>query len=200
MSLQKVFENIYQNKVWYHGSGSGSLPSNTVEYRRFLQEYLAEHEIKSVVDAGCGDWQFSHLMDWSGIRYLGMDIVPSLIEENRKNWGADNILFICADALEEELPQADLLIMKDVLQHWANGNILRFLPKFKNFKRVLAVNSCVEDDFNPQANKDIRDGEARFVDLGQPPFSLNTRELFRYKSWRPAKKVFGEKNIVEILN
>ncbi|MBI4414995.1 MAG: SAM-dependent methyltransferase, partial [Candidatus Kerfeldbacteria bacterium] len=58
--MQPIFEKIYKDKVWYKGSGSGSLPENTTTYRDFLQKYIKQNNIKSILDLGCGDWQFMH--------------------------------------------------------------------------------------------------------------------------------------------
>ena len=96
---REAFQSIYAQKGWGVGpegrasSGAGSTMEFTRLYRVFLQDFLAAHGIRSVVDAGCGDWQFSRAIEWKGIDYLGIDIVPSLIEENRRRYGAPNIRF-----------------------------------------------------------------------------------------------------------
>ena len=35
------------------------------------QQFLKDNAIRSVVDAGCGDWEFSQAIDWTGIDYKG---------------------------------------------------------------------------------------------------------------------------------
>ena len=70
----EVFDFIYSSNEWSIGSGFGSLPQTTETYRGFLQEFLARNDVRSVIDAGCGDWQFSRLIDWTGIDYLGIDV------------------------------------------------------------------------------------------------------------------------------
>src|SRR5690242_14927069 len=89
---KEIFTEIYDKNIW-GGSGGGSDPENTVEYRRRLQKFLKDYNIKSVVDYGCGDWAFSHLMDWTGIDYKGVDVVESVIRKNNKIWGSENIKF-----------------------------------------------------------------------------------------------------------
>ncbi len=54
-----------------------------VEYRAFVQQFMSRNSVRSVVDLGCGEWQFSRLIDWTGVRYLGVDVVPAVIEKNR---------------------------------------------------------------------------------------------------------------------
>ena len=70
--LETQFEEIYLKNKWLYGSGEGSLPEHTRGYVAVLQKFLREHCITTVVDMGCGDWQFSKLMDWSGITTMGL--------------------------------------------------------------------------------------------------------------------------------
>jgi hypothetical protein len=53
----------------------------------------------------------------------------------------------------EEIPAADLLILKDVIQHWKTQEIYEFLDYIttsKKFKHILIVNCCNQtiDDFD----------------------------------------------------
>ena len=86
-------------------------------YCAFLQDFLKEKQIHHVVDVGCGDWGFSKSIDWNGIQYEGYDIYKELIEKHQAEFSKDNIRFIHGNAIQMELPKADLLICKDVLQH-----------------------------------------------------------------------------------
>ena len=86
-TCQEAFSNIYKNKIWGENnigegwSGSGSSLQQTIKYREFLQKFLADHQIKSVVDVGCGDWTFSRAIDWTGIDYKGFDVVEDVIKK-----------------------------------------------------------------------------------------------------------------------
>jgi hypothetical protein len=88
LTHDKVFTDIYQDKTWGTNeagrghSGTGSTLQATVVYRAFLQQFMKDNGIKSVVDAGCGDWEFSSAIDWRGIDYRGFDIVASLVKQN----------------------------------------------------------------------------------------------------------------------
>ena len=132
-------------------SGTSSLVKNTEEYRSFLQTFLAKHQIESVVDLGCGDWEFSHLIDWSGIDYIGYDVVAPVIERNIETFSAPRISFVHANFMAEEIPSADLMICKNVLQHFSNKDILKFLPLTKKFKYCLISNRLSSNSyrFNP---------------------------------------------------
>src|SRR5207302_753558 len=114
----------------------------------------------SVVDFGCGDWQFSQLIDWSATQYLGCDIVPSVVAENRRRFERPNVKFVELSGDHVDLPTADLLIVKDVLQHWSNDAVLGFVPTLKRYRHVLVTN-CVHPLGGETVNTDIPDGGFR---------------------------------------
>lgn len=138
-SHKEIFTQIYKDDVW-GGSGGGSSPEATVEYRNYLQRFLKEKNIKTVIDFGCGDWTFSNKINWHGISYLGIDCVESVIKKNKKLYQKNNVAFECSEYAPHG---ADLLILKDVLQHWDNYlEIQGFMKSVNNqFKYILITNS-----------------------------------------------------------
>src|SRR5438874_2181300 len=118
--MNNRFEEIYAQNEWVHGSGEGSLEVHVKGYVAVLERLLINLKIRSVVDMGCGDWQFSRNVNWGLRRYQGFDVVPSIIFNNRYAYGSDNIEFQLYSGNPLELPSADLLIVKDVLQHLSN--------------------------------------------------------------------------------
>ena len=107
--IAPAFADIYRLDRWSNGSGPGSAPSSTIEYRAFVARFMAENAVTSVTDLGCGDWQFSRLMDWSGIAYTGFDLVDFVVERNRQAYGTDTIRFEVMEEIEQ-LPGGDLLL------------------------------------------------------------------------------------------
>lgn len=63
--LNTLFDVVYETNMWGFGSGSGSLERVTGGYVAFLQEFFKSHNIKSIADAGCGDWQFSKNLNFN---------------------------------------------------------------------------------------------------------------------------------------
>ncbi|WP_099864626.1 class I SAM-dependent methyltransferase [Pararhizobium haloflavum] len=179
-TMRDRFEEIYRTAEWEGGgSGEGSHPVHTFGYRRFLGRFLRENAIRSVVDLGCGDWQFSRRIDWRGIDYQGFDVVPMVVEANQRRYGSDTIRFELAPDFEN-LPQADLIIAKDVLQHWSNASILDFLPVLQRYRHALITN-CVTPDGLSQ-NSDIADGDFRPVDLRLEPFSMAAEPVYSFRN------------------
>ena len=126
--MRERFEQIYDQNKWGYGSGKGSLPRHSRGYIGMLQGFMSDHSISTVVDLGCGDWQFSRLIDWSGVQYHGTDLVRSVIDRNIEQYSAPNIEFRVFSGNFDDLPDADLLLAKDVLQHWSNDSVKSFLP------------------------------------------------------------------------
>jgi SAM-dependent methyltransferase len=181
--MQAAFEKVYATNEWQFGSGEGSLRKHTRGYVEFLQQFLKDHQIRSVVDMGCGDWQFSRYLDWTGINYHGYDLVESVISTNQRRFAKPNITFTRYEGDFNVLPNADLLIAKDVLQHLSHANILQFLPTLQRYPKCLITN-CV-NPHGPTVNKDIQDGEFRYLDLRLPPYSLNAEELYEFTNHQP---------------
>ena len=176
--MRKTFEEIYARNTWGNGSGEGSHPRHTAGYIAFLQGFLAEHRVRSVVDFGCGDWQFSQLIDWSGIRYTGFDIVRPVVEENQRRFASDNVGFRLIPDGGVELPAADLLIVKDVLQHWSDEAVHAFLPTIRRFPLALITNCA--NPRGPTVNRPIGDGGFRCLDLRAAPYHRPAEEVFTF--------------------
>ena len=185
-TTQKAFEDIYDKGTWARKqdgtgtSGLGSTERSTVLYRTFLQQFLKDHDIHSVVDAGCGDWEFSQTIDWTGIDYKGYDIVPSVIEADIKKFGKPNIQFFAADIVTTELPPADLLISKHVLQHLPNSSVEKFLLQLPKYKHILLTNG-VDRRTLTSDNMDIKPGQYRPLDVTQPPFNVDGIKVLTYE-------------------
>lgn len=195
--MKKEFTYIYDKNKWSYGSGHGSLAINNREYITFIQNFISANEIKTVVDFGCGDWQFSQFVDWSGVRYHGIDIVESVVEKNTSKFSSRNISFGLFTNYDD-LPQADLLICKDVLQHLPNFEAIKILSTaVKKYKYMLITNDFVPS--NAAFNVDIKAGEVRFIRLDKSPFNLSAPIIFSWDLfWTDGGRVRPRK-IVQLL-
>src|SRR5688572_6609051 len=172
--LTQAFNRIYAEGVWGRDvagkgtSGSGSTLEITREYRAYLHDFIKQHRVTSVVDAGSGDWGFSSAIDWGGVSYLGVDVSSDVIEAVRRKHERGNVRFRVGD-ITEELPGADLLISKDVLQHLPNALVHKFIRNnLKNGKYKWALLTNDRGSGNP----DTVPGGYRAIDLAAPPFDV----------------------------
>lgn len=187
-SPEEAFTEVYKNKVWGANeegegcSGSGAKLETTEEYRNYLQTFLNDNDIRTVVDVGCGDWAWSWAIDWSNTHYYGYDVVKSLIQKNQANYSSPNIHFIYGDATAIDLPKADLLLCKDVLQHLTLKDIHSLIAQFHKFKYCIIQND-VDNLYgkDPNHNGEIPRGSGRSLDLTEPPFSLPGEKVLTYQ-------------------
>ena len=172
---EQIFSHIYDNQIWNKGSGTGSYKEYTQEYREILQSYFYDPKLKVIVDYGCGDFQIMELIDIPSNKvYIGLDVVKSVIENDKKLFSKDNVRFYKIDDFDKienlDLLSGDLLIIKDVFIHWPNAKIQKFLDTvLPNFKYALITNDSLKEEFN----KDVELGNFRAVDITKEPFNFN---------------------------
>jgi SAM-dependent methyltransferase len=171
--LTSTFNRIYAEGTWgtvagRGTSGTGSTLAITQEYRAYVEDFIKTHSIRSVVDAGCGDWSFSSAITWGDASYLGVDIASDVIATVRSKHEKGKIRFQVGD-ITDELPAADLLISKDVLQHLSNALVHKFITnnlRKGKYKWVILTND------RGSRNSDIVSGGYRAIDLAAPPFEV----------------------------
>lgn len=197
---QERFEAIFAGHEWGGDSrsGPGSDPESTRPYVTFLDEWLAAHpDVTTIVEAGCGDWATTRLVNLEGRRYVGIDIVEEMIAQNNTRYGSDSVSFVRADFVDDTIPQGDVLISKDVLQHLSNASIERALAGWtRAFRYLILVNDVkkvrrtrrwkitrrTEID---KPNRDIADGESRPLRLRDAPFGLPAETSVTYRTYIP---------------
>ena len=197
--LTDTFNRIYAEGTWGRNvagkgtSGTGSTVEITREYRAYVEDFMKKHSVKSVVDAGCGDWSFSSAMDWGDASYLGVDIASDVIAAVRKKHEKGKITFQVGD-ITDELPAADLLISKDVLQHLSNELIHKFIRnnlRKGQYKWVILTND------RGRENRDVASGGYRAIDLAAPPFEVRGLVDLPIKFGNETSKVTSLLNLTE---
>ncbi|ONG53385.1 hypothetical protein BKE38_12290 [Pseudoroseomonas deserti] len=180
-AYRQAFEDVYAGPGWGGTSGPGSSPVASVDYRLFLERFIARNNIRSIVDVGCGDWQFSRYVNFGRAEYLGIDVVPHLVERNQATYGRETVRFALAPEDPARLPKADLLLMKDVLQHLPDEEIryyrFRVVPRYRF---ALLTNSFTKVQMKPKHNTDVAPGRFRTVDLRAEPYKFKGAYVSEY--------------------
>jgi len=158
---KQIFTNIYDKNIWGDGSGKGSSIEYNKKYIEYLEKIIKEKNINSILDLGCGDWNFSKIINYDNINYLGIDCVDKVIKSNIENYKKNNINFICDDIYNLDnffKNEIDLVIIKDVLQHLSDEEIELFLNKLleKNFKYLLITNAFSKKKIDRNVNTRYR--------------------------------------------
>ncbi|MGH7917570.1 MAG: class I SAM-dependent methyltransferase, partial [Candidatus Binataceae bacterium] len=133
-SSRTAFGDIYEHGGWKcaeSASGTGSTLTGTVALRRALPGLMRQLNVHSILDAGCGDVNWISTVDLAGVAYIGMDVVPALIERNQAAYGDETHRFICADISCDPLPIAAAVLCRHCLIHLSNQRVLMALRNFK---------------------------------------------------------------------
>ena len=90
MPLSKRFDSIYRKEHWSGGgketrSGAGSTLSATREIRKAIPEMLVQVGARSVLDVGCGDFNWMRKVALP-CKYHGVDIASSVIADNQSKY------------------------------------------------------------------------------------------------------------------
>jgi len=183
---KEIFTKIYTVKRWEELSGP-EVPKDEKGHHPFvdyLQDFIDEHDISTIVDIGCGYGELLKDLNLpESTTYLGLDIVDSVITYNRLHYKKENMSYDSVDNVEDlSKYKGDLLILKDVIQHWNNKEILyakdHILP---NFKYAIIVNNIHVPGLR-QVNSEIKTGQSRPLNLEISPFYMKLKTVKDYKA------------------
>jgi SAM-dependent methyltransferase len=195
-SRSDVFARVYKSGDWGkdfaqgdYFSGPGSLPAYTREYEDFVCRFIQERDdIGVVLDIGCGDFQVAkRILDGchNRVTYIGVDVVAGLVERNLRHFSSPNITFGKLDAVEDPWPNADLVLIREVLQHLSLKSVSKIVSKLTQFRYVLVTEHCAYETSHPNIN--LPDGPYARVAWGsgtyldRPPFNLRAMEVLSIK-------------------
>lgn len=172
LDLAARFERIERTNLWGAAtsvSGLGSEDPATAAIREELPPLLQRLGARSLLDAPCGDagWIGRIKLD---LDYTGIDIVPSLIETNRRRVAGGELSgrFLVADVTRDALPRADAILCRDCLVHLSFDNIARAVARFaESGAGFLLVTTFPEWD----TNRDCTDGDWRALNMEKAPFN-----------------------------
>jgi hypothetical protein len=168
---RRVFQQIFHENRWGDEdshSGMGSNLEYTETLRAELPRLVQEFGFRSMADIPCGDFFWMRLL-FLDLDYFGGDIVPELIERNRRMYGGPRHHFAQVDIVRDPLPEADLLLCRDCLVHLSYEDAFRALA---NIKRSGSAYLLTTTYWDRQSNRDITTGDWRTLNLLLPPFSL----------------------------
>lgn len=167
-----AFTHIYHTNEWASDeskSGTGSTLEATQTVRDGLAALIKELGVTTLIDAGCGDFNWMrHLADGS-FHYTGIDIVAPLIAKNNKRYANEHRAFKVHDIVAAPCPTADLILCRDVLFHLSNRDARAALQNLiRSGSKYLLTTTIPGTD----KNRDIPSGSFRIINLRLPPFNL----------------------------
>ncbi|MBL4691845.1 MAG: hypothetical protein JKY92_00750 [Magnetovibrio sp.] len=169
---EQVFTSIWKNNVWGNletKSGPGSTRAKTDHIRPQLLDLFAELGIKTLVDAGCGDFNWMGDVATHLDHYRGVDIVASMIDElSQTHKGVHSLSFQQADVVKDILPKANAILVRDVLTHFSQDDVKAALEMFAKSGSTYLIATTHQGG----KYQDIRTGDWFPMDLSQAPFKL----------------------------
>ncbi|MFX0095787.1 MAG: class I SAM-dependent methyltransferase [Candidatus Hodarchaeota archaeon] len=186
LTRQEIFTKVYQNNLWgkskdpafQYYSGDGSTIENSLEYINLINSFILKHNIKMIVDCGCGDFKVAS--NFRVENYIGVDICKELIEYNNEKFANTNVKFLHLDIVEDEIPGAELCLIRQVFQHLSNSDIQKVLSKLDSIKYVI-----ISDEISRRGvkvNEDIPTScylRKKGLYLESPPFNRKIKVLLQ---------------------
>ena len=137
---KRKYEKVWSNQE-YRNSPS---PGDVLLKRLPVLNWIDSHEVKSVLDVGCGEGKLLSKIKWHNpnIEVAGMDIAENAIDFRLK----DIFRYGCA-WVEDGYTQHDAIFCTDVLEHIPEEKIPTVFDLFKkNANRFCFVTICLKDD------------------------------------------------------
>lgn len=173
----RIFERIYRQREWgdeESACGPGSSREATSQIRAVLPSLLRAFDVSTMLDAPCGDLNWMNPASLPLDRYIGMDVVPELVQKAREASNGCGA-FQVGDITRDPLPAVDLIFCRDCLGHLSHElvqaalrNILASGSRYLMTTTFYAVNQ----------NFPRRTGAWMPVNLELPPYSLPAPILF----------------------
>jgi hypothetical protein len=169
---KEIFQHHYTANLW-GSEESVSGPGSTIEYteniRQEIPKLVSDLNIKVILDAPCGDFNWFRMITWKEpITYIGADVVEPLIKRNQELYATQNRKFIHLDITSDPLPQSDIWLCRDCLFHLSNHDILLVLQNFFRSNIPYLLTSTHSNS----ENEDISTGSFRLLNLQKPPFNF----------------------------
>lgn len=160
-------------------SGPGSWVKNAQDTISFINESVNKYNIKSILDLGCGDWNWFKEVDIPNCSYTGWDADEQMIASNNDRYGSDTIKFEVKDIFNSKYPTVDLVICRDVLFHVREELTLKLIDQVKSSSTYFISTSFRDVTQNKGIKKycDIGDWGFYPINLNVDPFNLNKYEI-----------------------
>lgn len=141
-------------------SGAGSYGRLAGFKAEILNRFVAEHDVQTVVEHGCGDGAQLELARYPS--YLGFDVAPKAVETCRERFRNDPTKQFRVVG-ENETGQHDLALSLDVIYHLVEDAVYEAYMRslLGSSRRYLGIYASNED----KATRDIHVRHRRFTDF-----------------------------------
>lgn len=204
----EVFREVYHKGKWEGGgSGQGSYVSHDAVQHTLcnLHSFITQNQIEVLIDLSCGDQQWAYVLRELNpdLLYIGVDIVPPIIQYNRETFGHnDKIEFFLLDITEPNY----YTLIREHSKIWPPGTAKRAMAISRHtfyhlsnpYIALVLRNSLPENSGltfvgftthfagkgGGENRSDFVTGNWKPVNLWSPPFDINPP----YFSWKEGVK------------
>lgn len=172
LQLRRTFDEVFQKNKWVAWETRSGFPSTlpaTRELRLQLEALFARDNVRSLVDAGCGDVYWMERLTQGLDLYLGMDVSPQITHQNIRMLGhRRGHFFNAGDICRVPIPPVDAVLCRNVINVLALADALRAVINLVDSKARLLLMTTYLDT----VNADGEVGVHRHLDLCAQPFCL----------------------------
>ena len=182
-SLVRQWRGLWGGRAEFY-SGIGSHDATIIRpYIDALNNLIQCNDVNSICDIGCGDFNIMKQVITANpmVSYTGIDVVCELVQHNQSIYGNNKCSFVYGDVVDDDfsIPEAELVIVRQVLQHHSNANVKNILDKInKTGYKYLVITEEIYDkedvcyNIDKMPGKGIRLYKKSGIYIEQPPFSL----------------------------
>jgi hypothetical protein len=120
----EIFREAFRSNLWGGDSrsGPGSSREQTARVESALPAIFERLGVRRFLDVPCGDFSWMSRVDLRGASYIGGDLLPEIVAENRARHSQPDRTFLQLDIMTSDLPPADLMLCRDCLVHLSNAD------------------------------------------------------------------------------
>lgn len=165
MSAETFFTTAYKENLAHQPN-----PEKSKQLRQLLPSLISSLQLKSILDCGCGTTNLhTTFSDISGVTYLGVDIVKSLVTHLQTTQSTQTSKFQYMDVFLDPPETADLWIARDLLNLYPDVQHTLFFQKFLESGSLYLALTSVETKTENSAGVL---GIQRRMNLEAPPYSM----------------------------
>lgn len=186
------FDEVYKKELWTNvegqRSGPGSTLANSQDCVEFIVRIIDTFGVRFFVDISCGDmhWQPRILERRPDVRFLGVDVSPTVIRDNQTKY--PHLDFVCLDATDDWSKAsgfpfdecADLIMCRHTLMHLLRRPAQKLVENMVRSARLMCLTSHADVRENPRDSdrvliSDGKEGAYRWkrVNMARHPFLLS---------------------------
>jgi hypothetical protein len=186
-TTEEIFTHIYRSNSWGGAPGEFNSGPGTTDplladpYCDCIAKLGREFGFSRLraVELGCGDMRIGSRIRPLFASYHGVDIVKDLIEHHRQAMReVTGLTFSHLNIVEDPLPEGEVCMIRQVLQHLSNVQIEAVLAKLAQYRYVIitehlpAPNPQIVPNLDQDHGAEVRVQRNSGVYLSAPPFNL----------------------------